>query len=128
MLLIIALLSMYVTYRLMTDYSKKNKAFLIRPFLSLVFVGIIFGLANYSINIAEKQTFDLANTIKKECHLKGKCPTKSYISEVGGYVTYPVIYTNKEEDFTLYLYQSLDLGKTYAAGINKPITIVKNQT
>ena len=45
-------------------------------------------------------------------------PGSIYRVKVGNYVTYPLTYYNSAESFRLYLYQSLDMGKSYQGGAN----------
>ena len=114
---------------------KKNKIFLLRPVLSILFVSVVFGLANYSLGIAEKQAHDLAETFQMECKVNKICPkyiqnwkeieaNKTYVNKVGRFIKYPVTYSYLNDRFSLYLHQSLDLGKMYTGGITRPINIV----
>ena len=108
---------------------KKNKIYIVRPLLTIFIALLLFSIATTSYNIAKIETIEIAKKIEEECKLKSICPKNikdwhsvsnfgDYKTKVGGFITYPLFYTYKEKEFSLYLYQSLDMGDTYTGGVN----------
>ncbi len=112
----------------------KNKEFLLRPALTIIIASVFFILAENSVTEAKAQTIEIAKNIEKICKQNKECPAsikswkeveidKTYSSKVGNFITYPVIYRNLGDHFTLYIYQSLDWGTEYSAGVDTALQI-----
>ncbi len=126
---ILCLLISSITLAIKLCNFKKNKRFLIRPILTISISSVLFIIASYSYNVATAEADEIFKIIDAQCKLNNACPLqikgwkeleagKRYRTKVGGYITYPLTYYNSENKFSLYLYQSLDLGKYYEGGIN----------
>lgn len=113
---------------------KKNKKFFLRPILTISIAFLILIIANYSVNEAKEKTLEIAKDIEKTCQKNNRCPKtlsnwqelkadKRYKTKVGKYIKYPVFYNNLGNHFTLYFYQSLDLGTEYSSGVNGNLAI-----
>ncbi len=71
----------------------------------------------------------IANNIQSICNDNERCPTnlKGFESTttshgdrkvIGSYITYLVFYKSDGEQFTLYLYQSLDTSTIFSGGVS----------
>ncbi len=119
----------FITLAIKICNFEKNKQFITRPILTLSITCGLLILAFHSYRIATKEADEIFKNIDTQCKLNKKCPSqieqweeleagKRYRKKVGVFITYPLTYYNSEDKFSLYLYQSLDLGKNYEGGIN----------
>jgi len=103
---------------------KKNKRIILRPILTIFISGSLFSLAIHSYSVAETQADEIYEHISSQCKNHQACvnaldrweeveANKTYRIKVGNFVTYPLTCYIIENGFRLYLYQSLDLGKSY---------------
>ena len=50
-----------------------------------------------------------------------------YRTKVGTFITYPIFYTFNERAFSLYIYQTLDVGDTFIGGSGREVRSARSR-
>ncbi|GAA3935395.1 hypothetical protein [Litoribacillus peritrichatus] len=106
---------------------KKNRSRIVRPGLVLIIFSGLFSAANYSYQVAVEEADEIFHSFNEDCRLNSECPLRPdgweeveahrrYRLQVGGEIKYPLTYTYHGDHFSLYLHQSVDMGKHYEGG------------
>lgn len=130
---IIAALVSFISIAFKLIAFKRRKQFLLRPILTIFFLGVALAIVNWSYGVALRQATDAAELLHQQCKSDLVCPTEpdgwstdgQRISrrDLGAWYKYPASYSYNPESFDIRVYKGPDIGDMIAGGVDVPFSV-----